>query len=177
MLALDSQFRCQIRWRCLWFGQEVRASLNKTTALVTVTVLHIPILAFAHVEALNCGLLNLLYQFRKMSHVPLLSLKLKPSVTPGALVQKRKNRQRLLRVLYVMRWQLVVSSLLINDGNIHADDANTTFFSCITVDSFPTLHGGMLYQYDRNIFVLLDPDTVCPVHYTVYPTIFQSLYK
>lgn len=118
-----------------------------------------------------------LYQLRKMSHVPLLSLKLKPSVTPGALVQKRKNRQRLLRVLYVMRWQLVVSSLLINDGNIHADDANTTFFSCITVDSFPTLHGGMVYQYDRNIFVLLDPDTVCPVHYTVYPTIFQSLYK
>ena len=118
MLALDSQFRCQIRWRCLWFGQEVPASLNKTMALVTVTALHIPILTFAHVEALNCGLLNLLYQFRKISRVPLLSLKLKPSVTPGAFVQKRKNRQKLPRVLHMMCWKLVVSTLVIDDGEM-----------------------------------------------------------
>jgi len=39
------------------------------------------------------------------------------------------------------------------------------------------MHGGMVYQYDRNIFVLLDPDTVYPVHYTVYPSIFRNLYK
>jgi hypothetical protein len=90
-------------------------NLNMNVAVVTVTLLHIPVLAFAHVEALLCALLDRLLQLHPHYHVQSLSSRLKLSVLLDERGHGPKNQQRRRLVSLMMYLKPVELASSIDD--------------------------------------------------------------
>jgi hypothetical protein len=141
---LDNQYRCPIAQCCLWPGQEVRANPHTSVAVVTVTVLHTPILAFTHVEAWHCTLPNRLPQLCPHYLAPSLSLKLRLLALSDALAHGRKKQLKLLLALHMMFWKPV--ELVLATGEEGARRTTSTFPN-IPTTAEGDIHSSRLYIF------------------------------